>query len=174
LAYVMVGVGGHAEEYCEAVVGSWFERGGIRLGEIFGGLLADGRGNHGDGSVEIGEDLFLGEFARLVEFALAVAHVAGAGDLRADVVIQIAGKMQQQVADAVAVGIRLAPKLVSRKRRDPLVQASANFFVVSGERGSNERADVWHWSLVFLAARASAPVVFVERRAWCVTLVRDA
>jgi hypothetical protein len=43
------------------------------------------------------------------------------------------------------------------------VQSSADFFVVSGERGSNERAEVWHWSHVFLAARASAPKVLVER-----------
>ena len=144
MAYVVVGVGGHAEEDGEPVMGFWFERGGIGLGEIFGGLLADGGGDHGDGAVEIGEDLFLGELARLVEFAVAVAHVASASDLRADVVIQIAGEMQEQVADAIPVRIGLAPELISGQGRDPLVQARANLFIVSGERGRDELAEVWH------------------------------
>jgi len=113
------------------------------LGEIFGGLFADGGGDHGDSAVEIDENLFLGELARLVEFAVAVTHVAGSGDLRADVVIQIAGEMQEQVADAIAVRIGLSPELLGRKGRDPLVKA--NFFVVSGERGSDELAELWHW-----------------------------
>jgi hypothetical protein len=126
------------------------------FGEIFGGLLTDGGGDHGNGTVEVGKDLFLGELARFVEFAVAIAHVAGAGDLRADVVIQIAGEMQEQVADAVAVGKRLAPKLVGGKGRDPLVKAGANFFVVSGERGSNEMAEFWQLGLDFLAAAARA------------------
>ena len=141
----MVSVGGHAKEYGEAVVGFWFERGGIGLGEIFGGLFADGGGDHGDSAVEIDENLFLGELARLVEFAFPVTHVAGTGDLRADIVIQIAGEMQEHVADAIAIRVRLSPELVGGKGRDPLVKAKANFFVVSSERGRDELAEVWHW-----------------------------
>jgi len=140
----MVGMGGHAEEYGEAVVGFRFQRGRIRFGEICTGLFMDGGSDHGDGAVEIDQNLFLRELARLVEFAVAVTHIAGTGDLRADVVIQIAGEMQEQVADAIAVRIGLLPELVGRKGRDPLVQAKANFFVVSGKRGSDELAEVWH------------------------------
>jgi len=52
-----------------------------------------------------------------------------------DVKIQIAGEMQQEMADAVAVGIGLAPKLFGGNGREPLVYARANFLVVCGERG---------------------------------------
>ena len=76
----MVGVGGHAEEYREAVAGLWFQRARVGGGEIFGGLLADGGGDHGDGAVEVSEHLILGERARFVELALAIADVAGAGN----------------------------------------------------------------------------------------------
>jgi hypothetical protein len=182
LADVMVGVGGHAQEYGEAVVGFWFSHGGIGLGEIFGGLFADGGGDHGDSAVEIDEYLFLGEHARLVEFAVAVTHVAGTGDLRADVVIQIASEMQEQMADAIAVRIGLSPELLGGKGRDPLVKAKANFFVVSGERGSDELAELCHWpvwgrseacgvcdsKLSFLNIQIST---FNPRR-WCKSMLR--
>ena len=142
MAYVVVGMSGRAEEGGEAVAGFRFSLGGVWPGEVFGGLLAHGGGGHGDGAVEVGEDLLFGKLARIVEFAVAIAQVAGASDLRGDVVIQIAGEMQEQVADAIAVGIRLEPKLVGRERINPLVHASANFFVVSGERGCDELAEV--------------------------------
>jgi hypothetical protein len=155
----MVGVGGHAQEYGEAIVGFRLKRGGVGFGEICGGLFADGGRDHGDGAVEIDENLFLGEPARLVEFAVAVTHVGGAGDLRADVVIQIAGEMQEQVADAITVRIGLLPELIGRKGRDPLMQAEANFFVVSGERRSDELAEVWHGPAGAAARRAACAIL---------------
>ena len=112
LAGVMVGVGGHAHEASEARVGARLARIGIRGHPIAGSLLANGRDDHGDGGVEIGQHFFLGVLGRVAEFERAVADVAGVRDMRADVVVQVAGEMQQQMADAIAVGIRFGPKLL--------------------------------------------------------------
>ena len=67
------------------------------------------------------------------EFALAVAHIAGARDLRAKVVVQIAGQMQRQMAEAVAVRIRLAPELLLAQRFRQRLHAGGEFLIGSAE-----------------------------------------
>ena len=51
-----------------------------------------------------------------MKFARAIADVAGVRDLRADVIVQIAGEMQDKMAEAVSVGIRLLPELFVAER----------------------------------------------------------
>src|ERR1700733_1202016 len=58
---------------------------------------------------------FDGGFESL-KFARAIADVAGVRDLRADVIVQIAGEMQDKKAEAVSVGIRLLPELFVAER----------------------------------------------------------
>jgi hypothetical protein len=53
---------------------------------------------------------------RVIEFARTVADVAGVGDLRADVVIQIAGEVKDQVTEAVALRVGLLPELFVGER----------------------------------------------------------
>ena len=55
---------------------------------------------------------------------------AGLGDLRADVIVQIAGEMQDEVADAVSVGEWIFPELFFGERGDPRVEVDAEMFVV--------------------------------------------
>lgn len=48
--------------------------------------------------------------AAIGEFLVAVADVSGARDLRTDVIVQVACEVQEQVADAVSVGVGLGPR----------------------------------------------------------------
>jgi len=61
--------------------------------------------------------------------------------------------MQQQVADAIAIGIRLSPELVGRERRDLFVNFVADFFVIGCERGGDERRKFRHGGFSLLQAR---------------------
>ena len=71
----------------------------------------------------------------IVEFARAVADVAGLRDLRADVVVQVAGQVQDEVAEAVAEGEGLLPELGVGERRGEFVDAGGVGGVATEENG---------------------------------------
>src|SRR5579872_2975913 len=81
---------------------------------------------------------------RIGKFERAIANVARFGDACADIVTQIASEMQQQMADAVAVGIGLAPELFGRERRNEYMDAVADLFVIGSECRSDKRGEFRH------------------------------
>src|ERR1700693_1282432 len=96
-------------------------------------LRADGFENHLYGIVEALESLVLRRRIGVVEFARAVAHVAGLGDLRANVVVQISSEMQNQVSEAVAERKGLLPELVMGQGRGQLANSGGVRGVAIGE-----------------------------------------
>src|ERR1700716_295441 len=90
---------------------------GIISGPVLRRLRLDGSDDHREGVVEAAESLIFRWRIRIVEFAWTVTDVAGLRNLRADVVIQVAREVQNQVAEAVSVREGLLPELGSGKRR---------------------------------------------------------
>jgi len=68
--------------------------------------------NQRDSFVELAKNLRFRRPARLGELKVAVANIARTGNASANVITEIAGKVEQQVADGVAMRERLAPELV--------------------------------------------------------------
>ena len=118
------------KENLEAIGGFRLELCGIGFSPVFRILLANRCHHHGDGAVKGGKRFFLRRRLFVGELAITVAHVARFGDTCAYVVVQIAGHMENQVSDAVAIGIWLAPKLFAGKRIRPLVEMLGDVFVV--------------------------------------------
>ncbi len=110
LSNVMLDVGGALQEDGEAGV-EVGAVGGVGAGPIFRGLIFYAGEDHGDGLVEETQGLVFGGRIGIIEFARAVANVAGLRDLRADVVVQVSGEVQHEMAEAVAGGVGLAPEL---------------------------------------------------------------
>jgi hypothetical protein len=80
----------------------------------------------------------------VVELARAVADVSGLGDLCADVVVQVAGQVQDEMSEAVAEGKRLLPELSTGERRGEFVDASGVGGVAGGEHGGKNRVCIRH------------------------------
>ena len=72
----------------------------------------DGANDGDDGLIEIIQDFFLGRTGRFGEFLGAISDVAGLGDIGADVVVEIAGQVEDEVSDAVAEGEGVRPEFV--------------------------------------------------------------
>lgn len=114
-------VRGAVEESAEAVSGFGFALGGVRQGPIRFLLLLQSGDDHGDGVVEFAKHFGFACAASFREFQIAITNVAGLGDLRADVIVEVTGEVEQKVAGAVAVGVGIAPKLLVRKGINPSV-----------------------------------------------------
>lgn len=69
----------------------------------------------------------------ITELKRAVTHIPCAGSLSSNVVIQVSCEMQQQVADAVAVGVRTIPNLIQRERLYEFNDLICPFLVVAAE-----------------------------------------
>src|SRR5271165_3295100 len=76
----------------------------------------------------------LGRLPGFGEFCIAMADIADAGDLRADVVPEVASQVQDQVAGTVAVRKRIAPELFLGKRIHPFVQLDRAPAIFTGKR----------------------------------------
>ena len=98
-------------------------------------MRADGLLHHGDRFIETFQRFFFRRRIGIVEFARAVAHVSGLRDLRADVVIQVAGEVQDEVAEAVSVRERLLPELIVGERSGEFADAGGVRGVAIGENG---------------------------------------
>jgi hypothetical protein len=128
---------GAVEEGTEAVFGFGFADGRVGLSPIGLGLIFKSRKHHGDGFVKFAKDLGFRRAARFREFQIAIANVAGLGDLSADVIVEIAGEVEQEVAGTVAVRIGIGPKLFVGKRIDPSVNVLGSPAVFAGEAGGD-------------------------------------
>jgi len=137
LADVMVQVDGAAEKDGEAILGLGFVLGGVGESPVGVGLAFDGGDDHGDGFIEFAKDGGLRRPVRFGEFEVAVADIAGFGDTCADVIAEIAGEMENQVAHAVAVDVGIAPELILGERINPLVKFGGAHAVFARERRGN-------------------------------------
>src|SRR4051812_27535157 len=104
----MVSVSGTIEHDTKAIRASC-PTAGIRSGPIVAGLFANGGGKETDSIVELLECFGFGRRVLVGKFLLSVAHIPGLRDLCADVVVDIAGKVQHQVANVVSVWKGIAP-----------------------------------------------------------------
>jgi hypothetical protein len=73
-----------------------------------------------------------------------MAHVSGGSNLGTDVVVQVAGEMKQQVANAVSVRIGTAPDLLVGQGVNQGMDAVADRFVVGGEAGIDSCGQISH------------------------------
>src|SRR5262245_43900294 len=86
----------------------------VRLRPGFGGLGFQRGDYHIHRLIKPSQDLRFRRRGAFSEFAFTVTDVPRAGDLRANVIIEIADDMQRQMSKAVSVGIRLCPELLFR------------------------------------------------------------
>jgi hypothetical protein len=124
---------GAAQERREAISGVFHAFGGVSRGPVLFRLFLQSGRDGGDGGVKIPEQKFFWVAGGVAEFKRPVADISRPADLRADVVAQIAGKMQQQVSDTVAIRIRAGPYLLVRKRLNQRVNLLRRFLVIAGE-----------------------------------------
>src|SRR5260221_5671196 len=99
----MVGVGRAAQEQGEPVrdiLGAHATVGGTPVVLTLG---SEGGEDHVHGAVELPEALLLGAPRRVGEFTPPASNVTGAGDLRSDVVGEIARQIEQQGSDRTAI-----------------------------------------------------------------------
>jgi hypothetical protein len=71
----------------------------------------------------------------IIELAGTITDVTGLRDLRADVVVQIAGEMKDEVAEAVAIGKWFLPELGWSDRRSEFANARGVPGVAVSKRG---------------------------------------
>src|SRR5437899_11380172 len=88
--------------------------------------------HHRNGVVQSLQSFFLGWRVGIGKFASAVSYVAGVHDLRADVVVQVAGQVQDQVTETVAVGKGVGPELLFGERSDKFAHTREFREVASG------------------------------------------
>ena len=141
---MVVKVRGAVQDRSETIVGVRFALGGIRQGPVSFGLSFKCRNDHSDGVVELAKHVRLQGVARFGEFQIAVADVAGTGDLRADVIAEVTGKMEDEMADTVGVGKGVSPELLIRQGIDPLVEAGGVLVELIYESTANSLAEVAH------------------------------
>ncbi len=96
-------------------------------------LRREGREDHVHGAVEVLEHLGLGPAGGVAELPRSVSNVTGSGDLRSDVVAQVAGQVEQQVPDRIAVGEGALPEQLGRERFDESVDVTPDALVVPGQ-----------------------------------------
>jgi hypothetical protein len=136
LADVVVGVGGAVENDGETIFAG---DAGARVGRapIVGGLFANRCLHHFYRVIKIRKRFQFGRWFCFRKFARAIALVACLRDLRTDVIVEIAGEMQNQMTDAVAVREWIFPELFFCERRDSRVQVDAEMFVVFCEASAH-------------------------------------
>src|ERR1700683_5346088 len=95
--------------------------------------MADAFQNNRNRLVELSDSFFFRRRIRIGEFPRTVTDVAAPRNLRADVVVQIAGQMQNEVAEAVSVGEGVFPKLPVRQGCSQFVDSGSVRGVALGE-----------------------------------------
>src|SRR5581483_4683140 len=89
----------------------------IGLNPVLRRLRADCLDDHSDGSIQSLQSVLFGWWIWIVKFARPVSDVSGIRDLCPDVVIQIAGQVQNEVTETVSERKWLAPELSVGERR---------------------------------------------------------
>src|SRR4051812_25159530 len=118
----MMQVGRALQNHVEAVA-CVRANGSVRSRPVLGRLLANGLEHDFNRIVEFLQSVSLGRRCRFRKLAWPVTHIPRLRDLRADVVIQIASEMQNQVPKAVAKSKWLAPELRITERRSQLADS---------------------------------------------------
>ena len=103
--------------------------------------------DHRHGFVELSQQHVHGRMGRIREFLLTLADVAAAGDRGPDVVVEVAGQVQDQVAHAVAEGKRFRPERLGGDGADEMVDALGQMLRSSGRirPRSAGQGRTWVW-----------------------------
>src|SRR6185437_3652554 len=126
-------MGGAGEKHIKAVASVFHPFCRVRRGPVCFRLAGQRCPNQGYGISKILEELFPWMPDRITEFERAVTHVSGTGNLSSNVIIQVSGEVEQQVADAVAVRIRACPDLMERERLHEVNDCVSPFLVIAAE-----------------------------------------
>ena len=132
------------DEHIEAAAGVFHAFSGVGGGEVVRGLASEGFAYECDGLAETVKEQRFRMSLGVTELEWTVADIAGAGDFRADVVVQVASEMQKQMSDAVAVGIRSSPDLIVRKRFEQTEDGVSFVMVEACEFGDDGGVEVRH------------------------------
>ena len=126
---------GHASvgKVKHALRGLGFTHRGIGFLPVFCGLFFDRLDHQRDRPIESRQDFGFWPGLGFGELAVAVPYVVRVRNSRADVVIQIAGHVEKEMADRIAVHERLLPDLFVAQRIDPAMRFVAHHRVVIGK-----------------------------------------
>ena len=108
----MVRVRDAPKEHPEPLGDALGANGGIGSAPVSGALRAERRAHQIHRSIEVFQDLVFRPARRVGELLRPVADVARPCDLGSDVVVEIAGQVQQEMPDRVAVWKRPPPELL--------------------------------------------------------------
>ena len=125
-------------------------------------LPCNGREHHFGCDIKIAHQVGFG-FAAVRELLVAVPNVAGPGNLRSDVVIQVACEVKDEVPNAVAVRIRLAPELVGGKRRHQLLRLCLDHPEVISQAFPHHIRARHNWETVGLGSEAGYQLLCAAR-----------
>ena len=89
--------------------------GGIWRRPVFLRLPVDRLNHRLNRRVEVRQQLLF-RLARTSELLVTVSNVARLGDLRPNVLVQVSSEVEDQVADAIAVGVWPSPEFMRRER----------------------------------------------------------
>jgi len=129
----MVEVRDAAQKNGEAIAGLGFAFGGVGGGPTGLRLRFDGCDDHADGVIEFVQHFGFGGVARFGEFQIAIADVSVLCHLRADVIAEIAGEVEDQVADTVAERKRISPELLVTEGINPFVEVCGPIAIFLGQ-----------------------------------------
>src|SRR5208337_2905111 len=121
--------------------------------------------DHRHGLVELAQQHFHGRVGWIGELLLALTLVTAAGNDCPDVVVQVTGQVQNQVADAVAEGEGLGPERPGGHRVNEVVDPMGQVFEVAGTHlRSAGRGRTWSLAQSWLVSfRRSERVSWIDR-----------
>src|SRR6516162_9639096 len=99
----MVEMHGAAQESGQTVPGVRLAFGGISKNPVGVSLSFESREDERNGFIEFAQNVGFARAAGVAKLQVPVAKVTGSGDARTDVIAEIPGQVQHQVANAVAV-----------------------------------------------------------------------
>src|SRR5579871_1225092 len=144
LPHVMIGVRRASQENRETIPGILFSFGAIWQAPIRVRLLGDGGLYHYERVVKSFQQLLLWLAAGIGELQVAVSNVSILGNLRAHIVVEVSRNVQQQMANAISVGIGAAPYVVVGKRGHQIVYLTGNSLIVPAEIQSRIESQIRH------------------------------
>src|SRR5262245_25020508 len=133
LSDVMMQVSGAAQKDVKSVSRIIFSQRRVRPRPVFFRLLANGATHIGDSFVKALHDFRFGRTISLGELSVAIPHITGACDLRADVILQITGQVKDEMSETVSKRERLLPELLVAERRRQLPNQRSKHFITFGK-----------------------------------------
>ena len=100
--------------------------------------------HHRDGFVELTQYLRFRWMPRFRKLQIAIPYITRTSYARSDVISQVTSQVQHQMTNAVAIRIRVRPKLPVGEWIDPSMQLVAAHAVLTCKRGTNAVGQIAH------------------------------